>query len=409
MLRTKKSLRRLSGIFKMNDRCRAFGIKRAEKGILAFLFAAVLIALPGYAQNGDMPPAPQQGVEPGKFKTEELEQLAAPIALYPDALVAQVLMASTYPLEVVQAARWSKENPNLKDKELQDALQKQTWDASVKSLTAFPQILKMMNDQLDWTQKLGDAFLGQQKELMDAIQRLRAKAQAAGNLKSTKEQNVTTEQEGSTTIIKIEPAQPDVVYVPVYETTVVYGPWPYPAYPPYYYPPPPGYVAGAVFVGFTVGIAVGAAWGNCNWHSGDVNINVNNYNRFNNTNINNPDWRHNPDHRKGVEYRDQTSREKYGRGQGRGAESREAFRGRADEGRKEIAHGGADRIKDSGSRERDTGMRSGGGAFDGVDRGGDARNYSDRGAASRGGMGGASAGARGGGFHGGGRGGGGRR
>jgi hypothetical protein len=134
---------------------------------------------------------PAAGQQPA-FKVEELEQLAAPIALYPDALVAQILMASTYPLEVVEAARWSKANPGIKEKALEDAMQQQKWDPSVKSLAAFPQVLAMMNEKLDWTQKLGDAFLAQQKELMDSVQRLRQKAQAAGHLKSSKEQTVTT-------------------------------------------------------------------------------------------------------------------------------------------------------------------------------------------------------------------------
>ena len=128
------------------------------------------------------------------FKPEELEQLVAPIALYPDALLAQVLMASTYPLEIVEAARWQKDNPDLKDKALEDALQKQSWDASVKSLTAFPPVLTMMNDELDWSQRLGDAFLAQQSDVMEAAQTLRAKAKETGNLESNDQQTVTVEQ-----------------------------------------------------------------------------------------------------------------------------------------------------------------------------------------------------------------------
>jgi hypothetical protein len=215
------------------------------------LAALAALAVPLHAQQ-PAPPlqvspdlvAPQQKAAASQqaaaaFSKEQIEQLVAPIALYPDALVAQVLMASTYPLEVVQAARWSKENPKVTGKALEDAMQKQPWDPSVKSLAATPQVLAMMNDKLDWTQKLGDAFLAQQKEVMDSVQRLRSKALAAGNLKSGKEQKVTTEQEGNTTIVKIEPANPEVVYVPVYNPAVIYGPWPYPAYPPYYYYPPP--------------------------------------------------------------------------------------------------------------------------------------------------------------------------
>ena len=174
---------------------------------------------------------PASAQDPAPFKKEEIEQMVAPIALYPDSLVAQILMASTYPLEVVEAARWVKANPNVKDKALEDAMEKQKWDASVKSLTAFPQVLAMMNEKLDMTQKLGDAFLGQQKEVLAAIQVLRSKAQGAGNLKSGKEQTVTTAQEAGTTVIKIEPANPQTVYVPTYSPNV-YGPWPYLSYPP---------------------------------------------------------------------------------------------------------------------------------------------------------------------------------
>ena len=380
-------------------------MKRMTRWLVTWLFAALVIVPMGRAQDA---------AKPAPFKSEELEQLVAPIALYPDALVAQVLMASTYPLEIVQAARWSKGNPGLKDKALQDALEKQGWDPSVKSLTAFPGTLAMMNDKLDWTQKLGDAFLAQQKEVLAAVQRLRAKAQAAGNLKSGKEQTVTTTTEGGTTVIKIEPANPEVVYIPAYNTTVVYGPWPYPAYPPYYWPPPYyGYPAGSAFFGFTVGIAIGAAWGNCNWNGGNVYINHHNYNNFNRTDIktgDRGDWQHRPEHRKGVEYRDQGSRDKYS-GQRPGVDTREAYRGRGEQGRQDVAR--ADSLErdrggglDAGARDRAGGRQPD--AFDGVGRGGEARDFSDRGAASRGNV--SSGGARsGGGFHGGGgRGGGGR-
>ena len=211
------------------------------------------------------------------FKQEELDQMLAPIALYPDSLLTQMLMASTYPLEVVQADRWAKQNKNMKGDALAKALEAQTWDPSVKSLANFPQVLTMMSEKLDWTEKVGDAFLGQQKDVMDTIQQLRAKAQASGNLKTTKEQVVKVEKE----VIIIEPASPQVIYVPAYNPTVVYGAWAYPAYPPYpVYPP--GYAAGAAFVtGVAVGAAWGYAWGHANWNGGTVNVNVNQ-----NTNIN---------------------------------------------------------------------------------------------------------------------------
>ncbi|TMH34067.1 MAG: DUF3300 domain-containing protein, partial [Betaproteobacteria bacterium] len=161
------------------------------------------------------------------FKQEELDAMLAPIALYPDALVAQVLMASTYPLEIVEAARWAEQNKGLKGEALQGALQGQKWDESVKSLTAFPEVLDRMNKDLAWTQKLGDAFLGQQKEVMDTIQSLRQRAQAAGNLQSNEHQKVETETQEAKQVIVIQPSNPEVIYVPTYQPTVVYGAWPY--------------------------------------------------------------------------------------------------------------------------------------------------------------------------------------
>ena len=303
------------------------------------------------------PSAFAQAAEPQAqaFKPEELEQILAPIALYPDSLLAQILMASTYPLEVVQAARWAEQNQQVKGEALTAALEKEPWDPSVKSLVNFPDVLAMMNEKVDWTQKLGDAFLAQQKDVMDTVQNLRRKAEDAGNLQTTQEQKVIVEKE---TII-IESVSTKVVYVPVYNPTVVYGAWPYPAYPPYYYYPP-GYVAGAALFSFGVGVAVGAAWGyawgRCNWRGGDVNVNINR-----NTNINNNinrgkyagqhqggqgKWQHNPEHRKGVSYRDQGTAQKFNRASTNEAvKSRENFRGRAEAGRKDIARGGADQFK----------------------------------------------------------------
>ncbi|MCC6194278.1 MAG: DUF3300 domain-containing protein [Burkholderiales bacterium] len=391
-------------------------------------------------------PAPQGAAAPaagGKtFSQEELDQLLAPIALYPDALMAQVLMASTYPLEIVQAARWVKANPNLKDKALEDALQQQPWDASVKSLAVFPQVLTMMSEKLDWTQKLGDAFLAQQQDVLATAQALRQKAVAQGSLKDSKEQKVVSTTENNTTVIKIEPTNPEVVYVPTYNPTVVYGAWPYPAYPPYYYYPP-GYVAGGALLGFTAGVIVGGAlWGNVNWGGGDININTNRYNNFNRTNISNGKWNHNVNHRGSVPYRDQKVSQQYGRGQAADAASREQFRGRAEAGQGAIqrgevssrdvanrggqgagqrdlggAGGGQRDFGGASATQRDFGNRGGGGASAFQTGGGaQTRDFSNRGASSMnsarsaGNMGG---GARGGGGGraggGGGRGGGGRR
>ncbi len=159
--------------------------------------AMLVAASPGWAQQTSAPPVPAATSASAKtFSQQDLDQILAPIALYPDALLAQIFMASTYPLEIVEAARWVKANPNVKDKALEDAMQKQTWDPSVKSLTTVPQVLGQMNDKLDWTQKLGDAFLAQQKEVMSTVQSLRAKAKAAGNLESTGQQVVKSETAG---------------------------------------------------------------------------------------------------------------------------------------------------------------------------------------------------------------------
>lgn len=264
------------------------------------------------------------------FRPEELEQMLAPIALYPDQLLAQVLMAATYPLEVIQAERWVKDQAHakLKGDQLTAALDGQSWDPSVKSLVQFPQILQMMSDKLDWTQRLGDAVLAQQEDVMASVQRLRQEAQAAGTLASNEQQVVVIEKK----TVVIQPANPATVYVPVYNPAVVYGTWPYPAYPPVYYPPPPAYypyASGAAFatgVAFASGVIVANSlwgWGNCNWNTGHVNVNVNHYNSINAVNINNGRattlpananaWRHDPSHRAGVPYRDTATRQTYQR------------------------------------------------------------------------------------------------
>jgi hypothetical protein len=386
---------------------------------------------PATAPAPATPPAAASGAtdQSDKFSQEQLDQLVAPIALYPDSLFAQVLMAATYPIDIVQADRWVKANPNLKEKALEDALQKQPWDPSVKALCAAPQVLTMMSEKLDWTQKLGDAFLGQQEDVMKTAQALRAKAVSQGSLKDSKEQKVVTEKIESTTVIKIEPTNPEVVYVPTYNPTVVYGAWPYPAYPPYYYYPP-GYVAGAALVGFTAGAIIGGAiWGNCNWGGNNVNVNVNRYNNFNKTNISNGNWQHNADRRGAVPYKNQNVANKYNRGGGQGAQAREAYRGREGGFQQTGARG------DAGARAGAMDSRGAGGAGGGRDFGGagggrdssgmrntsafntgsraQTQNFSNRGsssmssARSSGGGARAGGGARGGG--GGGRGGGGRR
>jgi hypothetical protein len=310
---------------------------------LAILSVAVMNIGPAYAQN-ETPPR----------TAAQLEQLVAPIALYPDALLSQILMASTYPLEVVAAARWVQGNPGVTGKALEDAMQKHSWDPSVKALTAVPQTLQMMNDKLEWTRDLGDAFLAQQADVLDAVQRLRQRADNAGNLKTTEQQKVvkvaapaattpppaeTASQSSAapTNIYTIESVNPDEYYVPVYDPGMIYGAWPYPEYAPFYWYPP-GWAGRSVFA-FGAGVAAGAAiWGGIDWWRHRVDINVNRYNSFNRTNIVNRNWTHNPAHRGAVPYHDRNVAQQFSKpGQ---AAAREKFRGTADAGRREIGQGG---------------------------------------------------------------------
>jgi hypothetical protein len=286
----------------------AYTLRRLVLCAAPFMLVFGLVSAPARAQNAA---TPAQAQTEQNLSKGQIEQLVAPIALYPDPLLTQVLMASTYPLEVVEAARWSHDNAAVKGAALQDAMQAQSWDPSVKALTAVPQTLQMMNDKLDWTQQLGDAFLAQQPDVLAAVQTLRAEAQAAGNLQSTPQQVVTVAPApanvaapGILRPIVIEPVNPDVYYVPVYDPAVAYGAWSYPDYPPFYWSPP-GFVASNV-VSFAAGVAVGSAiWGGCDWWQHNVIINVNRFNVFNHTNINiaNDAWIHDPAHRQGVPYR----------------------------------------------------------------------------------------------------------
>jgi hypothetical protein len=405
------------------------------------VFSVLLVLLLGgtlaFGQNAPEKRAPEKKTPEKKpFSPEEIEQLVAPIALHPDDLLSQIFMASTYPLEVVEAARWLKANPQLKGDALTAALEKQTWDPSVKSLINFPPVLKMLDEKLDWTQKLGNAILAQQKEVMDAVQRLRAKAKEQGNLKTTAEQKVVVEDK----VIVIESANPEIVYVPTYNPTVVYGAWPYAAYPPYYYYPP-GYVAGATAFSFAAGVAVGAAWGyawgHCSWGHGDVDIDIDR-----NTNINrNIDrskyqqqmqnrqgtgatgaransWQHDPSHRKGVSYGDSQTAQRYNKGaSATTAQSREQFRGRAEAGNQGFSRGGdsaragsatrpspsTTKAASSKSSPSSSARSSSSTAFSDYNRGSEVKAQSSRGQTSRqvsrpsGGGARASGGARGGG------------
>ena len=211
----------------------------------------------------------QQQPAPAKLSPQELDSLVAPIALYPDELLSQALVASTYPLEIIQLQQWLAANKNLKDKALTDAAMKQPWDPSVQAMAVLPDMVKVLSENIKWTTDLGNAFLAQQSEVMDAVQRMRGTAKEKGNLKSSEQQKVETKVVESKEVIVIQPANPEVVYVPSYNPTVVYGPPVYP-YPPVYYPPPPppgAYIATAA-ISFGVGMMVGAAWGGGGWGCG---------------------------------------------------------------------------------------------------------------------------------------------
>ena len=357
-----------------------------------------------YDTSRTTPPSTAPATAPAKtvaLEPEEIDQAVAPVALYPDSLLAQVLMASTYPLEVVQAERWVKQNPTLKGSA--DALNKLSWDPSVKSLIDFPQVLTMMSEKLDWTVKLGDAFIADQKAVMDAVQRLRNKAYAQGNLKTSDEQKVSVQPTTAPAaaqapqVIVIESSSPSTVYVPTYNPNVVYGAWPYPAYPPYYYYPP-GYVAGTAMISFGIGVACGAAWGHawgdCDWNGGDIEVDIDKNVNFNG-NIDRDKYKaerdarqterqgsrdtrqadrqgarqgekgrssfqHDPSHRQGVAYRDRATTERF-RGSNASqttAQARDAYRGRAEAGRQDISRGAADAYRGSGG-----GSRTGSGSF----------------------------------------------
>jgi Protein of unknown function (DUF3300)/Chaperone of endosialidase len=288
----------------------------------------------GEASATDTAAPQQQSLSQG-----ELDALVAPIALYPDALLAQVLMASSYPLEIVQADRWAKANKSLKGDKLDEALAKQDWDGSIKALVATPTVLAMMNDDLDWTEKLGDAVLAQQADVMDAIQRLRAKAEANGKLKTTKEQKVTVTKEADQEVIVIEPTSPETVYVPYYEPAVVYGSWDYPDYPPYYFPPAPGWVVGgaiATGIAWGAGLAIGnAIWDGFDWHDHDINVdidkNVNINKHVDRNNVKTGNWEHNTQHRKGVNYKDKSVQNKFGKDAVKSADRKLDYRGRSGE------------------------------------------------------------------------------
>ncbi len=294
--------------------------------VVAVLLCGTLLApLDGILLAQDAPPAPPP---PGQtLSPDQLDGLVAPIALYPDPLVSQILVAATYPLEVVQAYQWMQRNPNLNGPALTQAAQDQNWDPSIQALVIFPDVMKRLNEDVTWTSNLGNAFLAQQADVMDAIQRMRRKAQEAGKLSSTDQQRVEQTTDAGQPVIEIVPANPEVIYVPVYDPAWIWGPPLWYPYPRWYWPPRPVFGAG-VFFGFGAGISIGAyfgggwgGWGGWGWHPGwgsrTVVVNntfINRYN-FNRTRIGNVHgnavWTHDAQHREGVPYANRGLAQRY--------------------------------------------------------------------------------------------------
>jgi hypothetical protein len=348
------------------------------KRILSLLSAAavgfgLLLPLTATAQTADKP-----------FNNEQLDQMLAQIALYPDSLLSQVLMAATYPDEFASAVAWSKAHPDAKGDAAVKMVENEPWDASVASLVAFPEALITLGDKPDYVRNLGDAFLAQPEDVMDSVQRLRQNAQKAGNLQTNEQVKVSTAAAPapaatSTTVvvqqatpppqvIVIEPARPSVVYVPAYNPAVVYGPWWYPAYPPYYYPPPPGYWwSRTIATGIAWGVGIGvsnALWGGFDWGRRDVNINVNRYNSINvnkriDVNASRTSWNHDSGHRGKVPYKGgDATRQKLDKK--RDVSNREQFRGK-DPARDAGRDGGRDASRDKAAQAMQERGGSGGG------------------------------------------------
>ena len=299
-------------------------MRRLQRWFIGWLCLGLAVCLPAVAQT--------------KLDNGQLDQLMAPVALYPDSLLSQILMGSTYPDDIAAAANWSAAHTSESGDAAVKAVEGESWDPSVKSLVAFPSVMDMMGRQPDWVKSVGDAFLAQPDGVMDSVQRLRTQAQKAGNLKSTPQQTVkSTTTDTNKTVVVIEPADPQVVYVPSYNPTVVYGAWSYPSYPPYYYPPPPGSVFATALVsgiGFGLGVAaVNSMWGGVNWGHNDVDIDVNRYNNINvnnridNAKNNNVSWQHNPANRGSTPYADAGNRQRFDSQRQAGLQNRQAGQG----------------------------------------------------------------------------------
>ena len=294
------------------------------------------------------------------FSRAELHQMLAPVALYPDTVLSHVLIAATYPLEVVQAARWANANSKLSAESAVAAVENQDWDPSVKALVAFPQILQRMSDDLDWTQRVGDAFLADEAEVMDVIQDLRERAYASGNLDKMEHVKVQREEK----IIVIEPAVERVVYVPYYDTRIIYGDWWWPDYPPvhWHHPRHHTYVSG-FYWGPRVYVAPSFFFSSFHWHNRRVV--VIDYHRHHHPRFYSGrhiahyhgarHWHHNPVHRRGVVYRNETIRHHYG-------SNRQSYRARQEERNYQRGHDGHTRPQNvrthTNNRDADTRPRT---------------------------------------------------
>ena len=294
------------------------------------IVCSVVLVLPAavVAQEPVAPPPPApsaQGAPQAQppqaqpLSAQQLDNLVAPVALYPDPLLSQVLVAATYPLEVVEAAQWLQQNPNLKGLDLVNAAKQQNWDASIQALVVFPDVLNRLNSDIRWTTDLGNAFLAQQSDVMNAVQRMRAQAQANGRLASNSQQTVTTQNQGDQSAIQIQPANPDVVYVPEYNPEYIWGPPAWGYYPPLWYPDVdfgfgfyPGIYLGGFFGGFGLG-----AWGWWpNWFGCSIYTNAFFFNRWGfghfGPGFRGGVWAHNPYHRLGVSYPNRALAGRYG-------------------------------------------------------------------------------------------------
>lgn len=330
-------------------------MRRLQAWFIGWLCLGLAVCLPVAAQT--------------QLDKGQLDQLMAPVALYPDSLLSQILMGSTYPDDVAAAAKWSAAHTSESGDQAVKAVEAEPWDPSVKSLVAFPSVMDMMGRQPEWVKSVGDAFLAQPDAVMDSVQRLRVQAQKAGNLKSTPQQTVTSSTTNEKTVVVIQPADPQVVYVPSYNPSVVYGAWAYPSYPPYYYPPPPGSVFGTALVsgiGFGLGVAaVNSMWGGFDWGHGDVDIDVNRYNnvnvnqRIDNARNNNVSWQHNPQNRGNAPYADSASRQRFDSQRQAGLQNRQSGQPRAGQGQGQGARaGGAAAAGNSRDAARDRAAQS---------------------------------------------------